>query len=196
MAKRFSSSPGRGWLLSEAEVVERINYLRKLYTAEDHPILAWRAYDLARSAHLAIPDWVLEYFDLATHNLERIAGPTPGKGKRQIAPAIARAFGFRAGGVELTFSRQNWPQAMDAYPLDDGKPGAFNPLKVPDTDLFYSEGVTVCMKLGQTLTQAKKSVARAHHVNVKTIVPAAIVPVPGAEERAERSRVPADPPKA
>jgi hypothetical protein len=54
---------------------ERIEVYRLAYEQQGDPFQVWNAYDLARSARLEIPAWVLAYFDQVAERLLALTRP-------------------------------------------------------------------------------------------------------------------------
>ena len=102
------------WVPTYIKSIERwhLDWCKRGYDETQNPVFAWIAYEVSRSDGLPIPRWVLTYFDTAAENLSWLTqDPSTAPKKKQIAPAIAGAFGFVPGGVEMT-DRRNIPKDL------------------------------------------------------------------------------------
>ena len=164
--------------------LKRFRRLRALYQVQQNPRHALAAYQVARDFGTEIPEWVLEYLDLAAGNVHseasriaRLIGAAVTKSERkrikeEIAPAIVRAFGFRPGGVYLQLRQFLFEHGLVAEaPSNREATGAFNPLKADSTrDIAIADHVRIIMHTEKkTLKEAKKAAAEHAHVSMSTV---------------------------
>jgi hypothetical protein len=62
-----------------------------------NPVIVWEAWRRVRSAGIEAPEWVLRYFDRVADRVSRLSRQQNIPAKREIAPALCKAFEFRPG---------------------------------------------------------------------------------------------------
>lgn len=67
------------------------------HRAKGNPLDAWLAYHEAREAGLAVPEWVLAYFDAGAARFRALCAHPP----RDVRIAVAQALGFTRRGRRL-----------------------------------------------------------------------------------------------
>ncbi len=76
------------------------------YQRDANPRHVWEAYQLARDANVAVPDWVLAYLDRVAESMADLNLHPPSE--RQIASAATRALELPRGGRRNPF--RDWPK--------------------------------------------------------------------------------------
>jgi hypothetical protein len=173
-------TPTARWRLDDtakaAYVTDRIQRWKMLYEIEQNPMFAWRAYELVREAGIETPTWLLEYLDLAAQNLTMFEGKVLSTRARKtrlkddfLARGVMAALGFVPGGVEQTFIANKWPDAPEATREKSGRFNPFNGIGSGPSDNRHSTAVWIYLQMGRSLPDAKKAVAKAHGVVVRTV---------------------------
>jgi hypothetical protein len=109
-----------------------------------NPVVVWEAWRRVRSAGFEAPEWVLRYFDRVADRVSRLSRQQNIPAKREIAPALCKAFEFRPGR---------------------GLSGRANPLRVNadrSHDLGIAASVFVAYVKGKKLDFAYDEVVESH----------------------------------
>lgn len=85
---------------------EMIEVEWRAFEETSNPFHAWAAYGLARAVGAPIPEWVLQYFDLAMRRLFNISAEGVDIGHHDKPALIARALDF--DGQVFTQYRKDW----------------------------------------------------------------------------------------
>lgn len=73
---------------------------RRAYLAKGNPLHVWNAYSTARAKGIAVPEWVLRYFDKASWDLRALANEPE---KKNLGPKIAKALDLVRDGRGTPF---------------------------------------------------------------------------------------------
>jgi hypothetical protein len=185
--KRHGGDLYSGWppsLEQQQMALKAIRDLETYYNETSHPAHAWRAYSEARNAGLEIPDWVHRYFQNVCANIEWLL---QGDGEmkivsgnkqashairqpreREVAPALAAAFGFVPGGASAT-ERKNHHARSEPGDRSGNSIGRWNPLVVDDPALLIAASVSLLLNEGCKLLHAYEDAATENKVSRRTV---------------------------